>query len=329
MTKTRWYNNGITEILINENDQIPDGFVKGRLHRYCKFDSIKERISKDELYRVYIIENTPFHKLPEIFDVTPKEARKLLTYYKIRKDLKEASKNNTYRRTHEESLAVGKKSAETQRNTWKNKTDEERSQWAEKQRQSHLNMSEAAKQQQSERLSAYWWSLSEEQRQNICDKKRNTCKQLWQLHGDELLRQRKETERENRKNRLCRSASEQKMFDVLITIYTDTQYDVRVDDRYPYYCDFYIPSLDMFIELNAHPSHGRLPISLLSVDEYAQYPQKWIDVFARRDVEKQKCATTNHLNYVMIYPKATLEENLKLNSVQNTEFITKLYNSQK
>ena len=53
------------------------------------------------------------------------------------------------------------------------------------------------------------------------------------------------------------------MFDTIIQYYPDVIYDVIVDGRYPYYCDFYIPSEDLFIELNAHPSHGSKPISMI------------------------------------------------------------------
>ena len=35
-----------------------------------------------------------------------------------------------------------------------------------------------------------------------------------------------------------------------------TQYK---DDRYPFACDFYIPSLDLFIECNYHWTHGGKP----------------------------------------------------------------------
>lgn len=65
--------------------------------------------------------------------------------------------------------------------------------------------------------------------------------------------------KKNRKERVCRTAIEQKVYNKLIEIYPDLLYDVKVDDRYPYFVDFYIPSKDLFIELNAHPSHGTRP----------------------------------------------------------------------
>ena len=35
----------------------------------------------------------------------------------------------------------------------------------------------------------------------------------------------------------------------------------RDDDRYPFNCDFYIPTEDLFIELNLHWTHGGQPFN--------------------------------------------------------------------
>ena len=102
-----------------------------------------------------------------------------------------------------------------------------------------------------------------------------------------------------------------------------------MNDKYPYYCDFYIPSLELFIELQAHPSHGRLPINKLSVDEYSKYSAKWVDVFARRDVEKINKAKKNNINLIRIYPRASLKENLELNEYKFLDLVEICYYSQK
>lgn len=114
----------------------------------------------------------------------------------------------------------------------------------------------------------------------------------------------------------------------MIQKFPSLQYDVRVDERYPYFCDFYIEELDLFIELNAHQSHGRVPIDMMSVDEYSLLPNKYVDVFARRDVEKYTKAKENKLNYIRIYPQATLNENYKINNNKNKEIIDICYRSQ-
>lgn len=74
--------------------------------------------------------------------------------------------------------------------------------------------------------------------------------------------------------------------------------------------DFYVPSLDLFIELNAHPSHGKAPYKL---GENTNITGSWLDTYVRRDPEKLKIAKKNKLNYIMVYPANTLKNNLKLN----------------
>lgn len=328
MAKTKWYNNSIKESLISETDAIPEGYVKGRLPKHTRLDDLILMVSKEELYDLYIIQNIPFHKLYEQLNISDRDLRKLLTHYKIKKDLKQAAKNNQYKATHEDYVERGKKSASTQKKNWESKSDAEKHEWVKTCRDAQLNMSAEKKKKKTDGYLNWWFSLTEEQRREINLKRSNTVKQNWEENGDVILQKMKITEKENRKDRLCRSVAEQKMFDVLIKKYPDVIYDIRVDDRYPFYVDFYVPSEDLFIELNAHPSHGRLPMHLLKFEEYSKYTSKWADVFGRRDVEKQNCALMNNLNYIMIYPQATLNENISLNN-QNKNLIELLYNSQK
>ena len=83
------------------------------------------------------------------------------------------------------------------------------------------------------------------------------------------------------------------------------------DDRYPYECDFYIESEDLFIELNLHPSHYTHPfddsskedLSILHKlkEEDSEWSKMIIDVWSIRDVEKLQCAIRNNLNYKQVY----------------------------
>lgn len=84
-------------------------------------------------------------------------------------------------------------------------------------------------------------------------------------------------------------------------------------ERYPYYCDFYIKEDDLFIELNAHWTHGGHPFDLNNKEDleqlalwqekaktskfYAQAIYVWTDL----DPRKQQCAKDNNLNYKTIY----------------------------
>lgn len=85
------------------------------------------------------------------------------------------------------------------------------------------------------------------------------------------------------------------------------------DERYPYYCDFYIKEDGLFIELNAHWTHGGHPFNLeneqdiKTLDEWkekaktSKFYQQAIYVWTELDVNKQKCAKENKLNYKAIY----------------------------
>lgn len=84
-------------------------------------------------------------------------------------------------------------------------------------------------------------------------------------------------------------------------------------ERYPFYCDFYIKSEDLFIELNAHWTHGGKPYDP-DDKECQEQLAKWkekaktskfyenaIKTWTERDVKKLQKAKENNLNYKVIY----------------------------
>ena len=85
------------------------------------------------------------------------------------------------------------------------------------------------------------------------------------------------------------------------------------DERYPYYCDFYIKEDDLFIELNAHWTHGGHPFDetneedIKTLNEWkekaktSKFYKNAIETWTIRDVKKAKCAKENNLNYKVIY----------------------------
>lgn len=85
------------------------------------------------------------------------------------------------------------------------------------------------------------------------------------------------------------------------------------DERYPFNCDFYIKSEDLFIELNAHWTHGGRPYDendTACQEQLAKWQEKAktsrfyktaIDVWTHRDVNKSKVAKENNLNIRVIY----------------------------
>lgn len=131
------------------------------------------------------------------------------------------------------------------------------------------------------------------------------------------------------------SESEERMYGLLCDAF-DKENVVRQhkDSRYPFRCDFYIKSLDLFIELNATWSHGGHWFDSNSINDlsvlaewqlksvFSAYYKDAIDVWTVRDVRKLKTARENHLNYLVFWQnnlsdfKAWLEsDSLVLNNI--------------
>lgn len=98
------------------------------------------------------------------------------------------------------------------------------------------------------------------------------------------------------------------------------------DRRYPYHCDFYIPKLDMFIEINAFWVHGyhwfnkNDPKDIETLNTWkeksktSKFYEYAIRVWIIKDLEKRKTAEQNNLNYVVLWNRNDIIqfiENLK------------------
>jgi len=97
---------------------------------------------------------------------------------------------------------------------------------------------------------------------------------------------------------------------------------------YPYFCDFYIPKIDTYIELNLHWTHGEHPFDCNNEADVAK-ADKWLNsdsefsnkayyIWTIRDVEKYNTAMKNNLNYIRVY---NLEE--FLNSEEMTDLLNR------
>ncbi len=90
--------------------------------------------------------------------------------------------------------------------------------------------------------------------------------------------------------------------------------------RYPFNCDFYVKSLDLFIELNLHWTHGGRPfdpndvgcMTILSEwerrSDYSVYYKQAIKTWTVQDVKKRNTAHKNNLNYIEIYSESSISE---------------------
>ena len=182
---------------------------------------------------------------------------------------------------------------------WENLSDEERY-------KIHLNRSEAAKQ--------FHMNLDDDKR-IIRSKKLSTyrkCKWSEMSEFDKEILREKRLKSMRERGTFNSSVVEDRIFELLIDKFGEVIRQYR-DERYPFNCDFYIPSKDLFIELNAHWTHGGMPYDpnnevckeqLRRWEEKSKnskYYKNAIYAWTNLDVRKQKCAKENELNYKVIY----------------------------
>ncbi len=114
--------------------------------------------------------------------------------------------------------------------------------------------------------------------------------------------------------------------------FPDVKFQYKDKNRYPWFCDFYIPSLDYFIELNIYWTHGTHPYNSNNIEDnklLKEWENKYNSTkhplykrailgWTRKDVEKRNTAIKNNLYYKEIW---SLDEGKK--------FIDNLYEKHK
>lgn len=101
------------------------------------------------------------------------------------------------------------------------------------------------------------------------------------------------------------------------------------DPRYPYKCDFYIVSEDLFIELNGHWTHGIKPYNKKDA-ECKRIQKEWakkakahssynnaITTWTKKDVEKRSIALKNNLNYKEFFGTSIINDVIEFLSNYN------------
>ena len=106
------------------------------------------------------------------------------------------------------------------------------------------------------------------------------------------------------------SSTEEELFLYIKSRFPKVVRQYKDKNRYPYFCDFYIPELDYFIELQGYYTHGKHPFNPnsnedLQLIEY--YKKKYgedcqpITIWSIKDVEKRECAKRNNLNFKEVW----------------------------
>lgn len=121
---------------------------------------------------------------------------------------------------------------------------------------------------------------------------------------DEIHRKSNITKRKN--HTFKTSKKETESYYLIKEKYDDVDYQYK-SDVYPFFCDFYIPSLDLYIECNYHWTHGGHPykgdeqdLKLVNIWKLKQsnYYNNAINCWTIRDVNKRNIAKQNNLNWI-------------------------------
>lgn len=151
------------------------------------------------------------------------------------------------------------------------------------------------------------------------------------LYGKKRTKESIEKQFESRKLNGTTNSSryEEKLNAYLVSKYgeKDIFRNYNKDSRYPFHCDFYIKSLDCFIELNYNFTHGPAPfdsnntghLALLSKWQEksieSNYYKNAITVWTITDKLKIETAIQNNINMLLFYPT----KYLMLNNFENSK----------
>ena len=178
----------------------------------------------------------------------------------------------------------------------------------------------------SDGLKQYYTNLSKEEkelfRQSCKDRMNNMSeekKQLMRKHQSESLQNKskeewavikqKEHQTRQKNGTFNTSKPEDNCYNLLLTKFEVVNRNYK-SKEYPYLCDFYIPSLNLYIECHFHWTHGTHPYmgtkeDLKIIDFYKTKHKKYYDiaiyVWSILDVKKLQIAKENKLNYLSFY----------------------------
>lgn len=149
------------------------------------------------------------------------------------------------------------------------------------------------------------------------NKRKETCKRRYGVESVSMLEEIKEKKLHTmlRNKTVNYSAPEEELYLYIRDKFPDVKRQYRDKTRYPFNCDFYIPSLDLFIELNAHWTHAGHEFNKDDSDDItklnkwkskkSKYFENAIKTWTVRDPLKRKTAAEHGLSFKEIW---SLEE---------------------
>lgn len=157
-------------------------------------------------------------------------------------------------------------------------------------------------QARSKKFIQNWHDKSDEEKAEI------TAKRTKNINSHEAIIKAKETKLKN--NTVKKSIAEEEFYNKLILFFDQDDIIRQYIDlqKYPFNCDFYIKSKDLFIEYQGHQTHGTKPYDELDPDcwdEIEEMEKRGYSstTYTVRDPKKIKTAIDNNLKLLLIYPK--------------------------
>ena len=134
-----------------------------------------------------------------------------------------------------------------------------------------------------------------------------------------------------KRNKTCKlhnsfnsSKPEEEIYKLLIEKYPNIIRQYK-SDLYPFNCDFYIPELDLYIEINFHWTHGKEPYNDNN-QKHKKLIELWklkntkfyniaIKVWTILDVNKRKTAKENNLNWIEFFNMKDFDKWFNTNNI--------------
>ena len=264
-------------------------------------------LDKDELYRLYIIENKSLQVCSDLLNTTVAIVRRNLRDYNIKKS---QTLIHLGGRKTLDALPADEKAK-------RSKAQSERS----KQTRNNIKNDPVKLEQftlkQSESHKKFWSEISDERLDEISKTLSNAQLNRTPEQKAEKLAKEIATKRKNKS--FTKSQPEDNYYQYLIEKYgkenvirqyTDSRYK-NDDTGKLLLCDFYIPSEDLFIECNYHWTHGGKPFDanddacITKLSEWQKHTGKYWDraiyVWTYLDPKKREIAKKSKLNFIEVY----------------------------
>ncbi len=180
----------------------------------------------------------------------------------------------------------------------------------------------------------------------VVDKIKQTCRERFgydnPMQNEEIKS--RQIEKANKNRNYGTSRDEIKLKEILEEHFRDLKYHYRKDKRYPFNCDFYIPSKDLFIEFQGSHFHHFRPFDENSVEDLEELERlkkkslylknkrnnnDWnvydgiIAIWTNRDPRKRQIAKDNHVNLLEVWPDDLKDLDNLIKKIKNCKDIYK------